>query len=156
VTGNDLKEARLERGWTQRELARRAGLTHKAVQYWEAKARIDPFAHAVKAIAMAHGQPVGEYRDGNARARDGVLSFGEADRLLGMYTPGMSKRPYKRVAHRRVTCAARTRKGTPCRAKSEPGRRRCKFHGGMSTGPRTAEGRARIAEAQRRRWARQR
>jgi hypothetical protein len=38
--------------------------------------------------------------------------------------------------------------------KSEAGRRRCKFHGGLSTGPKTAEGRARIAEAQRRRWAR--
>jgi hypothetical protein len=29
----------------------------------------------------------------------------------------------------------------------------CRFHGGLSTGPRTAEGKARIAEAQRRRWA---
>ena len=33
-----------------------------------------------------------------------------------------------------------------------PGKRRCRFHGGLSTGPRTMEGRARIAEAQRRRW----
>lgn len=31
---------------------------------------------------------------------------------------------------------------------------RGKFHGGMSTGAKTAEGRARIAEAQRRRWER--
>jgi ABC transporter substrate binding protein len=31
--------------------------------------------------------------------------------------------------------------------------RRCRFHGGLSTGPKTAEGKARIAEAQRRRWA---
>jgi hypothetical protein len=28
-----------------------------------------------------------------------------------------------------------------------------KFHGGLSTGPKTPEGRARIAEAQRKRWA---
>lgn len=34
-----------------------------------------------------------------------------------------------------------------------PGRTRCKYHGGMSTGPRTAEGRARIAAALRERWA---
>jgi hypothetical protein len=33
-----------------------------------------------------------------------------------------------------------------------PGKRRCRFHGGMSTGPRTKAGRARIAEVQRRRW----
>ena len=58
------------------------------------------------------------------------------------------------LAYRRVPCGALTRKGTPCRALSEPGRRRCRFHGGRSTGPRTAEGKARIAEAQRRRWAR--
>jgi hypothetical protein len=34
-----------------------------------------------------------------------------------------------------------------------PGKRRCRFHGGLSTGPKTEEGRARIAEAQRRRWS---
>jgi ABC transporter substrate binding protein len=33
-----------------------------------------------------------------------------------------------------------------------PAKRRCRFHGGMSTGPKTEAGRARIAEAQRRRW----
>ncbi|MTJ05051.1 MAG: hypothetical protein FH759_10220 [Sediminimonas qiaohouensis] len=49
-------------------------------------------------------------------------------------------------------CGAKTRKGKPCRAKPLPGKRRCKFHGGMSTGPRPPEGLERIAEAQRRRW----
>ncbi|MFE0502302.1 HGGxSTG domain-containing protein [Lysobacter soli] len=44
----------------------------------------------------------------------------------------------------RVVCGAhRHRDGQPCRAKSEPGKRRCRFHGGRSTGPRTPEGRAR-------------
>jgi hypothetical protein len=32
------------------------------------------------------------------------------------------------------------------------GKARCRFHGGLSTGPETKAGRARIAEAQRRRW----
>ncbi|MDF1856491.1 HGGxSTG domain-containing protein [Pseudooceanicola sp.] len=50
-------------------------------------------------------------------------------------------------------CGARTRKGTPCRARAMPGKTRCRFHGGLSTGPKTREGRERIAEAQRRRWA---
>lgn len=59
-----------------------------------------------------------------------------------------------RLARARVLCGAKTRKGTPCRCKSEAGKRRCKFHGGLSTGPKTQEGRDRIAEAQRRRWAR--
>ncbi|WP_279533260.1 HGGxSTG domain-containing protein [Rhodovulum marinum] len=51
-------------------------------------------------------------------------------------------------------CGAQTRKGTPCRAKTLPGKTRCKMHGGLSTAPKTQEGRERIAEAQRRRWAR--
>ena len=48
-------------------------------------------------------------------------------------------------------CGAKTRKGTPCRALCLPGRTRCRHHGGTSTGPRTAEGKARIAESNRRR-----
>ena len=34
----------------------------------------------------------------------------------------------------------------------EFGKARCRFHGGLSTGPKTETGRRRIAEAQRRRW----
>lgn len=46
----------------------------------------------------------------------------------------------------RVVCGAtRHRDGLPCEALSVPGKRRCRFHGGMSTGPRTAEGRAKVA-----------
>jgi hypothetical protein len=52
----------------------------------------------------------------------------------------------------RPVCGARNRQGKPCAVKVEPGKRRCRFHGGLSTGPKTAAGRARIAEAQRRRW----
>ena len=45
---------------------------------------------------------------------------------------------------KRVTCGAkRHRDGQPCQALSEPGKRRCRFHGGRSTGPRTPEGKAR-------------
>jgi len=45
---------------------------------------------------------------------------------------------------RRVPCRAkRHRDGKPCQALSEPGKRRCRFHGGRSTGPRTPEGRER-------------
>jgi hypothetical protein len=52
----------------------------------------------------------------------------------------------------RPICGARNRQNKPCGNKAVPGKRRCKFHGGMSTGPRTPEGRARIAAAQRARW----
>ena len=44
-------------------------------------------------------------------------------------------------------CDAKTRKGTPCRCRGLGRRGRCKFHGGMSTGPKTAEGLARSVAA---------
>jgi hypothetical protein len=44
----------------------------------------------------------------------------------------------------RVICGAKRRRdGNPCQAPSVPGKARCKWHGGCSTGPRTMEGRAR-------------
>ena len=45
-------------------------------------------------------------------------------------------------------CGARTKAGTPCQRPAVKRTGRCARHGGKSTGPRTAEGRARIAAAQ--------
>lgn len=42
-----------------------------------------------------------------------------------------------------MTCGARTRAGTPCKRRDIYINGRCKLHGGMSTGPRIAEGKAR-------------
>lgn len=58
-----------------------------------------------------------------------------------------------RKSNQAARCGAKTRKGLLCRAKVIPEKARCRFHGGMSTGPKTPEGRERIAEAQRLRWA---
>ena len=45
----------------------------------------------------------------------------------------------------RVPCGGKRRRdGLPCQALSVPGKRRCKWHGGCSTGPRTPEGLARV------------
>ena len=44
-------------------------------------------------------------------------------------------------------CLAKTRRGTPCQKPPMIGKKRCKLHGGLSSGPRTAEGKARIAQA---------
>ena len=44
-------------------------------------------------------------------------------------------------------CGAKTRSGTPCAKYAITGKRRCRLHGGLSSGPKTAEGRARIAQA---------
>ena len=45
-------------------------------------------------------------------------------------------------------CGARTKAGTPCQRPAVKKKGRCTRHGGKSTGPRTEEGRARIAAAQ--------
>jgi hypothetical protein len=52
------------------------------------------------------------------------------------------------------TCGARTRlDGHPCKRKALTDGR-CPSHGGMSTGPKTPEGLARISQAQKARWQR--
>lgn len=55
----------------------------------------------------------------------------------------LASRALKEAYARPVCGARRHRDGQPCRASCEPGRRRCRFHGGRSTGPRTPEGKAR-------------
>src|SRR3546814_9322855 len=48
------------------------------------------------------------------------------------------------TSEERPRCGAtRHRDGQPCQAPCEPGKQRCRFHGGRSTGPRTEAGKAR-------------
>ena len=49
--------------------------------------------------------------------------------------------------HKRL-CGAKTRSGHPCRKPALKRKCRCRLHGDASTGPKTAEGKARIAKAQ--------
>ncbi len=60
-------------------------------------------------------------------------------------------REEKRLAQ---LCGASTRNGKPCCRKKLSGRARCRNHGGLSTGPKSAAGRAAIAESNRRRAGR--
>jgi len=69
-------------------------------------------------------------------------------------------RPYHVLFKRELPlCGARCRDGHPCQARAtrdaETGcfvrNGRCRMHGGLSTGPRTAEGKRRIGEAARQR-----
>jgi hypothetical protein len=76
------------------------------------------------------------------RARHGVL--------LAMVLASNLSSPNRRKG--RFLCGAKTRAGGCCQVRAEPGKARCRFHGGKSTGPKTQAGRARIAEAQRLRW----
>lgn len=45
-----------------------------------------------------------------------------------------------------LRCGAKTRAGTPCKMNALHRNGRCKLHGGMSTGPRSAAGKARSAQ----------
>ena len=44
-------------------------------------------------------------------------------------------------------CGAKTRQGTPCQRPANLRNGKCRLHGGASSGPRTKEGRAKIAAA---------
>lgn len=48
-----------------------------------------------------------------------------------------------------MTCGARNRKNLPCKRTDLCRNGRCKFHGGLSTGPRTVEGKARSSQNRR-------
>lgn len=60
------------------------------------------------------------------------------------YLPGFRPPPFPEVL-RELTCGAKTRKGTPCKLTSLYLSGRCKFHGGLSTGPKTEEGKKKVA-----------
>src|SRR5262245_4962055 len=80
------------------------------------------------------------------------LGFGEMPRLRPprSWASAAMHRSHSMPLHRKYwpRCGARTRQGRPCRmAVVELGKRRCKFHGGLSTGPKVD--RARIAAMER-------
>lgn len=57
----------------------------------------------------------------------------------------------KARTRKRPRCGAKTRAGSSCRRGCIEGRSRCALHGGLSTGPRSPEGREAIRAANRRR-----
>lgn len=55
--------------------------------------------------------------------------------------------PAQNPMHDDACCGARTRHGMLCRNRPVSSRKRCRMHGGKSTGPRTAEGLERMRAA---------
>ena len=135
MTGSDLKNHRIAAKLSRPALARKANLHPDSIKYWEGKERVDIRGWAPSRIIDALG--LAASMRGNfptpLRARHGVLD-----------DPGVLCPPKK--------CGAKTRRGTPCQMKAVPGKNRCRLHGGLSTGPKTAEGRQRIRDAQHKRW----
>lgn len=57
--------------------------------------------------------------------------------------------------HRAPRCGAKTRRGTPCQSPAVRGKKRCRMHGGKSTGRPPIHGRYMQASiARKRRWRR--
>ena len=155
MTGKELAALRRRSGLSQSALARRTGLSRQAISYWEGKPALDGRAATLTKIASAFDQTD---RQHILNSRPGL---GFTALHFTAPTPEHWNLIHTAIAIRKATeaqlqrrpCGATTRKGAACKLASEPGKKRCRLHGGLSTGPKTAEGKARIAEAQRRRWA---
>ena len=158
ITGADIKIKRLKRGLSQTALGELVGCSRYTIARMEGRSQINARWGLPSRIAQELGVLV---YDPSTRARGAEVLPDSPDITL---SPDRQQERLDHVNARvkamasrfRQPCEATTRKGTPCRNLSEPGKRRCKFHGGMSTGPRTPEGKARIARAQRQRWAKYR
>lgn len=92
--------------------------------------------------AIAHHRQVGVQR---LQERERVL---ETWRRL--HDDRVQQCELRRARNHGPRCGAKTRTGEQCRRKPELGKRRCRNHGGCSTGPKTEAGRARALAALRR------
>jgi DNA-binding XRE family transcriptional regulator len=139
-SGDELRAARKAAGWTQKELAARSGFTAQTVKYHERrKGRLDGvapsrFRDAFEAAGVVLPEPPLTFRPRHGNSIAALYFIPDCKPHLP-----------------RLRCRARTRKGTPCRAMALPGKARCKFHGGMSTGPKSDAGKERIRQALKRR-----
>lgn len=159
MTGKDLAVLRRRAGLSQAALAKRAGVSRQTISYWENKLALDGRAATLATIARAFEQsdslPILRSRPGLGFAR---LEIGGSitQAHLRIFQFAQLMRSAAHAQMHRQECGALTRRGMACKLKSERGVARCRLHGGLSTGPKTTEGKARIAEAQRNRWAKYR
>ncbi len=147
MAGAEPKIADLLHEWATNTREREMGLTGRGDLQGSAAIRTR--------AGMGLSAGLSDYAAPNAGARNGSNSLNAfLEAVISREHIRMQEKAAQRLARLRVICGAKTtRNGTPCRNKSEPGKRRCKHHGGRSTGPWSAEGKAVIAEAQRARWA---
>jgi len=160
LTGTELKARRCAHGINQTQMGQLIECSRHAVSYWETQA--GPMSHKrlrwgvpARMCKVLGIEVLPNYYTSTHARGDGVLDDALQAALDRECARQLDKAEAS-AAQYRQPCQAMTRKGQPCRMKSEAGRRRCQFHGGLSTGPKTPEGKDRIAEAQRRRWARHR
>lgn len=151
MRGDDIRIARKQAGLSQTELGRLAGIGRHAVSYWECKESFAGRGWALERMAAALGRFLPDFRMRSCARGDGVLGGGvfqtnidHQSRARAAVSAAIEKFEAKvmqtkaersasqeaaKALKLRVVCCAKTRKGTPCRNLSEPGRTRCKFHG---------------------------
>jgi hypothetical protein len=138
-------------GWTCVALARHAGFDRTTVFYWLRK--LGPLKghtpNVLRKAFLSAGVDIGPDLQSAISPRGHVDPFAWIDAVI---QPKLESER-ARLAMKAIRCGAIRTNGKPCPARPVAGKKRCRFHGGMSTGPRTTEGRQRIAEAQRKRWA---
>lgn len=130
--GKRLRALRNQVGLSQSRLARLANVGYHTVSRWENKAKFQRQSQALKNI-LSVLERLCRYQADLTRARGhGVLDAQRS--LMSAATVRKLERrktlERKRASRKRVRCGAKTRQGHSCRLRSEPGRRRCKFHGG--------------------------
>lgn len=134
--GTDLRNARLGYGASLRKVARYAGVSPSTVRRWE----------GIEFLPLA---PTGALRRiaKSLRVRLFKRRRPKANKVHGV--PDL-------VFTFPSSCKAQTRAGQPCKKRPTPGKMRCRLHGGLSTGPKTKEGRARCRATALAAWARRR
>jgi transcriptional regulator with XRE-family HTH domain len=157
LTGPQIKATRRALSMSQSDMAERIGCSRHAVSYWETQQAPMVFRRLRWGVPAQMLEVLGltilPINRTTTHGREGGVLLDSQQAWIDRECTRTNAKVQERAARYRQPCQAKTRKGHPCRNKSEPGRRRCKFHGGMSTGPKTPEGKARIAAAQRIRWA---
>ena len=142
MTGDDLKKARKALGYSRQYLAELCSLHPDTIRYWEKKRHVDCAGHAPNLMINKLEIPLPQVERPKRKQNQSTFGY--------FVTPKRARHGVLEKQDRK--CGANTRKGTKCRAPTMPGKSRCKLHGGLSTGPQTQQGRANIAEAQRKRW----
>lgn len=152
MTGAQLRAMRKLRGLSQGQLAERVGISRQIVSTYENRPIVKWWNEGPAACLEVLG--LCPPRPHPSRAYTGSRIFSPLSDDARAFEAEVAKiLAATDRSQVRVICGARMRDGTACRSKSEPGKSRCRLHGGLSTGPTTNEGIERIREAQRRRWA---
>lgn len=157
MKGSDLKELRKGAKLSRPKLAAQIGVHSDTIKYWEQAGRVTERDRVPNLMLEALGLSWKEAEESLTWTRQTQVEVEKmragAGARHGVFfdysEPGGTNAPRKP----RIECGAKTRAGGFCKAKAVDGKKRCRMHGGLSTGPKTQAGRERISRAQKERWA---